>query len=130
MREVVLPSGAKLQISPSPFLVSKALFQSILEEAKSLKLDPQAEIDVNMFKDMFCGGFSSRKIELCLNECLKKVLYNGLRIDEETFEPDAARQDYVTVCWEVILENVTPFTKALTSKFSAILGSITKPSLG
>lgn len=121
-KSVDLPSGATLRINLSKFAVSKALYLAVLEEAKNLELDPNVEVDTNLFKDMFCIGFSSKKIEGCLNECMKQALYNDARITEATFEPVDAREDYMTVCWEVALFNILPFTKSLSRQLSAISG--------
>lgn len=123
-REVVLPSGAKLRIQVSPFSIAKNLYQAILEEAKSLKLDPNAEIDVNLWKDMFCSALSSKKIESALEECLVRCLYNGQKISQETWEPVKTRDDYLTACFEVAAENVRPFMKSLYAKYSGILGKL------
>ncbi len=120
-KKVKLPSGAELEIWVSPFEVSKALYQAMLDEVRGLKLDPKAEVDVNFFKDLFCAGFSSKKVEECLKECLKKATYNGARISSDTFEPVEARQDYMQVCFEVAQENVAPFTKSLYAKYQTIL---------
>lgn len=126
-KEIVLPSGAKLAITLSPFAISKALLQAMLEEGKELKIDPKTEIDVNLFKDLFCTAFCSKKIEACVLECMKRVTYNGLKIDvNTTFEPEEARDDYMTVCYEVAKENVMPFTKTLTQQYSQILESLKK----
>lgn len=121
MKEVILPSGAKLEITPSPFGTAKALFQAVLEEMKELKLDKNLD-DVSVVKDLFCAGFSSKRIESALNECMKRVLYDGLKISDDTFEPVKARQDYLMACIEVAKENIHPFTKSLSAAYSAILG--------
>lgn len=126
---IKLPSGAELEISLAPFADSKALFQAITEEAKNLKLDPKEEIGVNMIKDLFCVGFSSKKIEEALWKCMQRATYNKLRIDADTFEKVEAREDYLTVCFEVAKENISPFTKALTRQFSPLLENL-KSSLG
>lgn len=113
---VVLPSGAELRITLAPFAASKALYQAVLDEVKHLKIEGQTEIDFNLMKDLFCIGFSSQKIELALAECMKRCLYNGLKIDKDTFESPDARQDYFTVCFEVGKANIEPFMKALMPK--------------
>lgn len=122
--DVALPSGAKLHISLSPFAVSKALYQAVLEEAKLLKLDTDADVDINLFKDLFCSGFSSKKIEVCLEACMRKATYNGIRITADTFEPEEARQDYMQVCWEVAYANLLPFTKSLSQLYSGTLAKV------
>lgn len=120
-KEIILPSGAKLHITLSPFAISKALYLAVLEEARTLHIDTQRPADFNFFKDVFCAGFSSRKIEQALNECMKRVLYNGTRITDDTFEPVEAREDYTTVCFEVAQENLNPFTKHLLQQFNRIV---------
>ncbi len=119
-----LPSGAELIITVAPFAVSRALYQSLLEEAKSLRIDPLSEIDVNLWKDVFASALSSKKVESCLEECMKRATYNGKRIDQDTFEPVEARQDYISVCFEVTKENVAPFTKSLYAEYKAILEKV------
>jgi hypothetical protein len=121
MKEVKVPSGAELKITLAPFSESKALFQAVTEEVKSLKLDPNAEVDVNFWKDIFCLGISSKRIEQALEPCLKRSTYNGLKIDKDTFESPESREDYLTVCYEVAKENLLPFTKSLYAQYAPIL---------
>lgn len=125
-KKVELPSGASLEISISPFEVAKELFQTSLEEVKKLNLDPNKEIDANFYKDLFCVGFSSKKIEACIKQCFEKCLYNGARITKDTFDPVEARQDYLLACFEVAQENIAPFMKPLYAKYQTILSQLTK----
>lgn len=120
MNDIKLPSGAVLKITLSPFAISKNLFEAVTEEIKLLKLDPQAELDFDLCKNLFCTGFSSKKIDAALQECMKRATYNGVKLTEDTFEPEDARQDYVTVCLEVALLNLRPFTKNLFAELSRI----------
>lgn len=122
MSEVTLPSGAKLKVQEAPFVDSKALYQALLEEAAGLKLDPNQDIDVNFFKDVFCVGFSSKKIEACIWKCMERVTYDGQRVTMDSFEPVKAREDYMTVLFEVVQENIRPFAKNLYAQFSRITG--------
>lgn len=116
MKEVKLPSGATLKINLGRFEDSKALYQAILEEAKGIVIGSKTEM-ASVYKDLVCVGFSSKKIEACLWECFKKCQYNSgagdLKIDKDTFEPAAARDDYLTACMEVAKENINPFVKSL-----------------
>lgn len=123
-KKVTLQSGAEIDITPAPFTVSKALYQALLEEGTNLKLDPSVEIDVNFYKDLFCVGFSSKKVEVALWACLERVLYKNLRITSDTFEPIEAREDYTEICFEVMLENILPFTKSLSAQYQIILGKL------
>lgn len=124
MVEVKLPSGKVLKIQVAPFADSKALYQAFLEEVKGLRMDPTTEMDVNLWKDLLCLGLSSKKIEGALDPCLKRCLYGGLRIDNDTFEPVECRDDYFTVCFEVAKENILPFTKSLSQKYAHILDKL------
>jgi hypothetical protein len=124
MKEVKMPSGAILKIQLAPFADSKALYQAVLEEVKGLKIDASQNIDVNLFKDIFCAGFSSKKIESALNKCMEKVLYNDLRISDDTWEKVSAREDYMIACFEVVKENLLPFTKSLSAQYALVLGQL------
>lgn len=126
MKSVKLPSGAELQITLATFAESRSLYQAVLEEAKVLRLDPGQEIDVNLYKDLFCTALSSKKIETALWDCMKKVLYNGLKIDKDTFESEESRQDYVMVCLEVGKENISPFLKSLYAEWYPVLAKAMK----
>jgi hypothetical protein len=121
MKEVTLPSGAKLKITVSSFAVARDLFQAVSEELKGLHFEHSTEIDIGFFKDLFCTGMASKKIEKCLWECMKKATYNDLRISEDTFEPVEAREDYIPVMLEVAKENLVPFTKSLYASFGEVL---------
>lgn len=119
-KEFTMPSGAVLKITLAPFPVSKALYQAIMEELRSVKIDETEEVGVNLFKDLFCMGFSSKKIDAAIAECLKRVTYNDEKITVDTFEPEVARGDYLIVCLKVVEENLAPFTKNLYAEFSRL----------
>lgn len=116
MKEIKLPSGAVLKIQPAPFAVAKALYQAVLEEVKSVQVSSTTDL-ASVFKDLACVGFSSKKIESCLNECFKRCLYNDHKMDEATFEPIEARDDYIVVCMNVAKENIFPFVKSLYAEY-------------
>lgn len=127
MKEIKCPSGAILKISHTPFATSKALYQAVLEEIKDVKLQTNKEMG-DIVKDIFCIGFSSKKIEAALNECMKRCTYNDgrgdLKIDDSTFEPVKNREDYSIVCVEIIQDNCLPFTKGLYAEFNRLLSMI------
>jgi hypothetical protein len=124
MKEFKLPSGATLKITPSSFSEAKALYQAVLEELRDLSVDSKTDMAA-LYKDFFCVGFSSKKIEACLWECFKRCTYNSgkgdLKIDQDTFEPIATRDDYWTVCMEVAKENIHPFLKSLYAEYGHFL---------
>jgi hypothetical protein len=120
--KITLNSGKELHITLATFAVSRNLLQAMLAEAKDLKFDPDAQVDVNVFKDLFCVGLSSKKIEAALHECLKKAVYDGQKCDSsDTWEKEDARGDYLEVCFEVAKANISPFTKTLTAQFKQVL---------
>lgn len=126
MKEVTLPSGTVLKIQLATFAEAMVLNQAMLEEVRGLKIDATTEIDVNLYKDLFCVGLSSKKIESALWTCMKSCLYGDFRISKDTFEPEAARDDYFTVCFEVAKENIRPFAKSLYAQYGHILASLKK----
>lgn len=121
MKEVTLPSKRILKISLAPFRDSRDLYQAVLEEAKGLKLDPNADVDVNLYKDLFCTAFSSKKIELALWKCVTRAVIDDLKISEDTFEKIEHRDDYMTTLMEVAKENLLPFMKSLYAEWSPML---------
>lgn len=129
MKETKLPSGALLKIGDTPFAVSKNLYQAILEAAKELRIDFSTD-RIALYKNIFCIGFSSPKIEACLWDCFKHCIYNSgsgdFKIDQSTFEPLKAREDYVHVCIEVAKENTGPFVKSLYAAYKEALSEMEK----
>lgn len=126
LKEVKLKSGSVLKIMPAPFADAKALYQACLSELKTLKVDPNQEIDVNLFKDLFCAALASKEIEVHLWACMKRCLYNNERVNTGTFEPVEARGDYIEICVEVAKENVLPFGKSLYAEYFPQLEKILK----
>jgi hypothetical protein len=128
-QDVKMPSGASLKINVAPFEVSKALYQAILEECKGIAVGGQTDLH-SVYKDLFCIGFSSKKIEACVWACFEKCTYDGtgadLRISKDTFEPLSARDDYMTACMEVTKANVLPFAKSLYAEYGHILREMKK----
>lgn len=129
MKEFKLSSGAVLKVSPAPFADAKALYQAVLAEARTVGFTGKTELPV-VLKDVFCISFSSRVIEACLWECFKRCQYNAgsgdLKIDKDTFEPLAARGDYVEVCMIVGEENIGPFVKSLYAEYKKLLDKNTE----
>lgn len=124
MRCVTCPSGAQLTIYPAPFPDAKALYKALLREARGVAINSKMELQ-ELYKELFCLGFSSDTIEKELWKCLVRCTYNSgkgdLKIDENTFEPLEARDDYMVVCMEVAKENVLPFVKSLYAEFQKAL---------
>ncbi len=111
-RKLKLPSGAELEICLAPFADAKRLHQALLKELRGVSIGGKNELH-DTLKNIVCTSFASPEVDAALAECLKRALYNGVKLDENTFEPAAARQDYEVVCFEVVVENVGPFMKSL-----------------
>ena len=125
MKEITLPSGAILKIQIAPFADAKALYQAVLDELKIVQMSSSTDM-TSVFKDLSCIGFSSKKIESCLEQCFKRCLYNDLKLDKDTFEPVDSRQDYIVVCLAVAKENIMPFMKGLYAEFQQFLAMTEK----
>lgn len=122
-KDVTLKSGARLKITLAPFADAKALYQAVLKELKDLKLGDSQQIE-SVLKDALCIGFSSKEIDERLEVCLRRVLYNDLKIDEDTFEPEKARGDYLPLIYEVMKANIDPFLKSLYAQWLDGLGAL------
>jgi len=119
MHEIILPSGATLSIGEVSFAEAKNLYQAILKEAKLIEYKGAQELP-ELFKQVLCVGFSSAAIETALWGCLPRCLYNGLKIDQKTFEPVAARSDYLVICVEVMQDVCGPFMKSLFAELQRL----------
>lgn len=125
--EVVLPSGAKLEMTLAPFSESEDLFSCFADCLKKVNVDMNADAEdlgthLNSLKEVFLNCLTSKELKSSLLRCLKRCSYNKRRItDWEIFEDVEARQDYLSVCWEVSRFNLAPFTKNLFSKFNQLL---------
>lgn len=118
-KKVTLPSGAVLTITAASFPRARSLFKAVLEELKSVKVDAKEQM-LSAMKDLACTAFSSNKIESALNDCLLSVLYDGAKINADTFEPVEKRQDYPVVMFEVAQENLLPFMSSLYALLSPL----------
>lgn len=124
MKQIDLPSGAKLEIGLAPFKEANRLLKAFTLENKGSTIESRTELDVNLLKDLFCTSISSELINDALWECAKRCTYNGLKITPELFEPENARQDYLVVMWEVGKANLVPFMKSLFAKLGDIFQAI------
>ena len=126
--KVSLPSGAVLEMTLAPFLEGERLFSATAECLKAVNLDGNVNVEdlnssFNGIKNAVLACITSRDLKEALLACMKRCTYNGQRITSwDIFEDVNAREDYLTVCWEVVKFNLTPFTKNLFSKFSVSIG--------
>jgi len=126
-----LPSGATLKLNIVPFAEARELYQIVLEELKGIPISGKTELPA-LYKDLFCTGFASKRIEAALWVCFARMQYvdrrGALKIDDQTFEPIEARDDYMTACMEVGKFVIAPFVKSLYARyeqhFKEILGDL------
>ena len=102
-----LESGAKIEIQMASFERSHRLMQVV--KASMISMDDVIALIV------FEG------VQPALWECMECCLYNGIKIDKDTFEAEEARGDYLLVAKEVLVHNLGPFFKNLASKLSGPL---------
>ena len=128
-KQVSLPSGAELEMTLAPFMEGERLFTAVAECLKSVKFDGDKDVqdltsNLNGLKDAFLSCLTSKDMKDAILACLKRCTYNKQRITSwDIFESIEAREDYLSVCWEVCKFNLAPFTKSLFSKFSGLLES-------
>jgi hypothetical protein len=121
MSKKTLPSGAVLEINLAPFLDANSLNRAVAKELLKIKFDGELDLnDHNFIKDIICTAISSDDIMSALWNCFKRCTYNGVKMNQDTFENEDARGDYFTVCKEVLIENLRPFGKGLLSQFEGL----------
>lgn len=119
-----LPSGALLEITIAPFEDAQELYQMVAGELLSVDIKADDEINVNMFKNLFCVFLSSKKIKEAIDLCAKRCVYNKERIDSDTFEEVDRRQDYIECMAMIAWENIHPFGKALFAQYKEVFGRV------
>ena len=120
--KITLPSGSTLEITLMPFEEAWELCQTVSGILEHLKIDlstldmevarPQ---DLIALKGPICALLSNKDIILAAKACFKRCLYNGLKIDNDTFEASEKRADFIPVVYYVIFKNISPFFENLFS---------------
>jgi hypothetical protein len=130
MNTVTLKSGNTLETQAASFKHAWALTQAIaaelsgdLPEMKSSAMDK--EMDMSMVLGAALRLVSSPKVYALLWPCFAPCLYNSLRVSEELFEDEKARQDFLPCVIEIVKLNVLPFMKGLD--LSSLTGQAPKP---
>lgn len=123
--KVSLPSGAELEMTLAPFLEGRRLSKAVANCLKKVNIDSNTELEanINTLKDVFVECLTSQEVEDSILLCLKRCTYNKQRVTSwDIFEDVNARQDYISVCWEVCKFNLAPFMKSLFAKLSTYIG--------
>lgn len=127
--EKTLDSGAVLNVTMAPFKDGNDLRKAVLRELETVRIS--FDLDIGKVKEIFTKGggdevvnaiknlilklASSEEIEARVWKCLERATYDNVKITKETFEPEAARGDYLIVLKEVLWFNLSPFFKNLSS---------------
>lgn len=132
-------NGARIVINPASFKEATALKKAIekellnakipldlgkvngLKEAKDeLNKHSLAEL-IDILKNIVLSCDTSEEFNMALFNCLKHCTYKDIMIREELFDDiPESREDYYTIIFECIKENVIPFFKGLLSKLSIL----------
>ena len=140
MPKVTLPSGAVLDITVSSFEASMNLLKAVMREVEQVKLNfgstapnmreflnqPAGEEVLNTLKNLVSRLIYSPEVTEALWVCMGPVRYNDRKVDKMLFEDEAVRGDYFAVAKEVLMANIAPFMKNLTSLFPAALAKPTE----
>jgi hypothetical protein len=125
MPKITLETGSILDITLLPFWEAWEISRVVINELKKLDVEDFKGIDfehINVndmlnLKTPLCSILASKELIEASKTCFKKCTYNGLRINDDTFENKEARQDFIIVCYHAIWENISPFFGSLASLF-------------
>jgi hypothetical protein len=139
--EMILDSGARLQITLSDFDVCDRLLIAVSKELEGvglnlglksgglgdiLNMDIDKDQALNTLKNAILRLSSSTLVRPILWECMGRVVYNGEKVTPKTFEPIEARGDWPIVAKEVLVNNLLPFFPKASSLFTALGKAVTK----
>lgn len=126
MSKITLPSGAVIDITLLPFEEAWGVSQSITKEIERIDFDIKSVnwqefqmSNVLNLKNPICAILSSTVVVDAAKICFKRVTYNGLKIDSQTFEKRESRSDFLPVVFYVLKENISPFFENLFSSLKA-----------
>jgi hypothetical protein len=122
MSKITLPSGAIIDITLLPFEEAWGVSQTMAKEVERINFDIKAfnwndfqMMDALNLKNPICAILSSQAVIDAAKICFKRVTYNGLKIDSQTFEKREHRADFLPVVFYVLRENISPFFENLFS---------------
>jgi hypothetical protein len=131
--EIVLPSGAKLSITLSPFDDAMALQEAIGEAMGDVQL-PQNLVEsefsiagvlqdpefLSLLANKIKSVMLSKTVRAAVFKCFERVTYDSLKLTRAMFYDPAFTEplirDYYVICWEVIKANCLPFFDSLISR--------------
>ena len=134
MQEITLKSGNVLKLSPAPFIdairLTNIVAKAFSQRGLDFKIDRDTEVDFwvlfNKNPDAFIKGFADIVFEeFVMNlvfKCAERCVYvkNGVsvKITQDTFESEDAREDFYEVMYNIAMCNIKPFFVNLLSVLS------------
>ena len=126
-----LDSGATLEVTMASFEVGHKLLKCVMREVEGVKLSLGVkaktlqdffamEINdeaLNTLKNVVTRLIGSDALDEALWPCMERALYNNQKVSRDLFEDERNRADYLVVAKEVLLFNLSPFLKNLSSLF-------------
>ena len=114
-----LESGAEIEVWLASFSEGHKLFKAVTKELQDVDLvqDTVQKLSLKLI--------SSEAVESCLWPCMLKAIYTGhgyekKKISPEIFEKADIRRDFLEISKEVMVYNLTPFSKNIGSLSSAL----------
>jgi hypothetical protein len=119
-----LSSGAELDITMASFEEADVLLDAVLKEVEGINVTSKDD-HINVLKNIFTRAKLSPAIKAALKPCLDRTTYNKVKlINNDIFEDEKNRRDYLIVLKEVLEYNLTPFFASLISSFSVLESKI------
>lgn len=134
MKDITLKSGNKLRLGVASFIDSIKLVNVVArafsQRGLNFKIDRETELSFQgLFSknpDAFIKGLMDVVFEEFVMDlvfkCAEKCVYiqNGvsMKITQETFEDETARNDFYEIMYHIAYENIKPFFKNLLTVLS------------
>ena len=121
-------SGKRIVINIANFKESAQLKACIAKELLKQEIDltqfdsfESLKKEFNKLKDILLGFEISEEFNAALFDCLRHCTYDNIQVKEQLFDDvPEAREDYYTIVFECIKENILPFFKGLLSKLKTL----------
>jgi hypothetical protein len=113
-----LPSGATFEVSLLPYEKAWEVSQHVAAVFEKIDLDLtdlNASVDVLKLKGPLLKVVASSEIIAEAKVCWSRCLYNGLKIDQMTFDKSESRADFIPCVFYSLRENISPFFSGLLS---------------
>jgi hypothetical protein len=120
-------SGKRIVINIATFKESAQLKACIAKELLNQNIDLNSfdsyealKREFSNLKDILLRFEISEEFNAALFNCLQHCTYDKIPVDDRLFDDvPEAREDYYTIAFECIKENIYPFIKGLLSKLNS-----------